>query len=68
MSDVVLIALITALPSTLAAVAALVVSIRNGKMIEVVHKATNSLVAQGRADSKELGVLEGKAEEKANPS
>lgn len=71
-SDAVIIALITAVPSTLAALAGLVVSILNGRKIEVVRTATDGLVERGRQDAGIIahaeGVIQGKAEEQANPT
>lgn len=43
MSDQLLVAMIGALPATIASVAALLVSMRNGRKVEEVRKATNHM-------------------------
>lgn len=74
-NDLVIVALITATPPTIASVAALVVSIRTSEKVEVVserveivHKATNSLtdrlVSVTRSDALQEGAANEKADEK----
>lgn len=67
-SDAVVIAVITGLPPTIAAVASLVVSIRNGKKVDEIHKTTNSmsdkLLAVTRSDALQEGHTAGVADEK----
>jgi hypothetical protein len=64
MSDAVIIALIVAVPTTLTALASLIVSLRNGRKLEQVHVATNSkmdlLLAVTGASEKAKGVIEGR--------
>jgi hypothetical protein len=64
MSDAVIIALIVAIPTTVTALAGLVVSLRNGRKIEQVHVATNSKMDQllevTGASEKAKGVIEGR--------
>lgn len=68
MSDLVIVALITAVPPTIASVAALIVSIMNGRKVEAVHKATNSmkdaLVAAAKLEGHAAGVAEEQARNK----
>jgi hypothetical protein len=45
-----------------------VLSWRNGRKLDEVHKSTNGLSERAEALAKKLGVEEGKAEEKKNPS
>jgi hypothetical protein len=63
MSDAVIIALIVAIPTTLTALAGLIVSMRNGRKIEQVHVATNSkmdlLLEVTGASEKAKGMKEG---------
>lgn len=60
---------IAALPATLGAIGALILSIRNGRKIEEVHKATNGmserLTAVTRSDALQEGHSAGVADEKA---
>ena len=62
-------AFIATLPATIAAIGALIVSLRNGIKVEEVHKATNSmkdaLVAVTRSDALQEGHAAGVAEVKA---
>ncbi len=68
MSDPVIVSLIASIPPTLAAVAALIVSMRNGRKVEEVHKATNSmkdaLVAAALIQGHAEGVKEEREREK----
>ncbi len=41
---------------------------RNGRKLDEVHKSTNGLSERAEALAKKLGVEEGKAAEKANPT
>jgi hypothetical protein len=63
MSEAVIIALIVAIPTTLTALASLIVSLRNGRKIEQVHLATNSkmdkLLSVTGASEKAKGMKEG---------
>lgn len=45
-----------------------VLSWRNGRKLEKVHQSTNGLATRNEAIARKLGVLEGTAAEKANPS
>jgi hypothetical protein len=64
MSDAVIIALIVAIPTTVTALASLIVSLRNGRKIEQVHVATNSkmdkLLEVTGASEKAKGFIEGR--------
>ncbi len=65
MTEAVQIALIASVPGTLAGLGSLLASLRNhGKLVEL-KKATNGLLAQSRADSRELGMSDQRAEDKA---
>lgn len=44
------------------------ISLENGRKLDAVHQSTNGLAARNEAIAKKLGVEEGKAAEKANPS
>lgn len=70
-SEQVLLALVAAVPPTLTAAAALVVSLRTNRAVEQVHQATNSmkdqLVAVTRSDALQEGHAAGVAEGKAKP-
>ena len=68
MSDPVLLAIIASVPPTLASIAALVVSLRNGRKVEEVHKATNSMKDALVAAAKLEGHAQGVADEKARAS
>jgi hypothetical protein len=63
MSDEVLIAIITATPPTLVGIISLIVSLRNAKKIESVHKTINSGKTIEIAASRELGNAEGRLAE-----
>lgn len=79
MSDNVLIALLSAIPATLAAIGALLVSLSNNKKINTVQHQTNSLLeqrvkaegslkgAEGREEGRLLGKTEA-AEDRAQES
>ena len=67
-SDTVLIAAIASVTSTIATVCGLIVSILNSRKLEAVHQSTNGLLAQSRADAKEIGHAEGVAAEKMSPT
>jgi uncharacterized membrane protein len=71
MSDAVIIALIVAVPTTLTALASLIVSMRNGRKIEQVHIATNSkmdqLLSVTGASEKAKGVIEGREQGRGEP-
>lgn len=54
--------------TALAAVGSCFVSLRNGRKLTEVHKQTNSIAVRNEAMAKAAGVVEGRAEEKANPS
>ncbi len=60
MSDPVLIAIVVSIPGTIASIATLFVAMINGRKVEEVHKATNSmkdaLVAAALAEGKMLGI------------
>lgn len=49
-------------------VANMLISLRNSRKLDAVHKTTNSLAERNEAIAKELGVAEGKAAERASPS
>lgn len=68
MSDVVLVAIIAAVPPTIMALAGLLVSWGNRRSLAVVHKTTNSLAQRNEEIAAELGEIKGRAAEKANPS
>lgn len=65
-SEPVLIAVVSSMPPTLAAVAALVVGLKNARKVEQVHRATNSLtdrlVALTRLEAHAAGVKQGREE------
>lgn len=65
----VLIALIAAIPPTVASVAAVIISLNTNAKVEVVHKATNSLteklVSVTRTDALQEGHADGVKDEKA---
>jgi len=44
------------------------VSYKNGQKLNAVHKSTNGLAERAELFAKRLGIEEGKAAEKANPS
>jgi hypothetical protein len=71
-SDIVIVAIIVAIPPTLTALAGVFVSMRNSRKLEEVQKSTDGkmekLLALTGSANKAEGVLQGKAEEKANPS
>jgi hypothetical protein len=71
MSENVILAVIAGLPSTIAALGALYVSIVNGRKVDEVHRATNSmkdeLVAVTSKEQRALGRLEGASEARLNP-
>jgi len=56
------------LVTAFAAVGALVNSMRNSKKIEQVRQTTNGLAQRAEKLSHEAGVVQGKADEKANPT
>jgi len=64
MSDAVLVALIMSIPGTIAAIA----SLYNFYNLRRLEKNTNSISERNEAIAKALGIEEGKAAEKANPS
>jgi hypothetical protein len=68
MSEAIIIALIVAIPGTLTALAGVVVSLRNSRKLDEVHKTTNSLAVRNEQVAKELGIAEGKATERKNPT
>ncbi len=61
MSDLVLVALIMAIPPTLASLASVVMAWKTGKKVEEVHKATNgmkdALIASATREGHAAGVL-----------
>ena len=68
MSDPIILALIAGIPPTLASLSALIISLRNGKKVDEVHKATNSmkdaLVKAALIEGHAAGVAEEKARKK----
>ncbi len=60
--------LITSVGILITAVGGLVVSLRNSKKIDDVHKTTNSLAERAEERAHQAGIAEGKAAEKSNPS
>lgn len=64
MSDAVLVALIMSIPGTIAAI----VSMYNSFNIRRIEKNTNSISTRNEEIAKKLGIQEGRAAEKANPS
>ena len=44
------------------------VSWKNGQKLNAVHRSTDGLAERAEAFAKKLGIEEGKAQEKANPS
>lgn len=69
LSDTALLAIVAAVPPTLLALATLVVSLRNSKKVEEVHKATNSmkdaLVLTTEKEALARGIKKGAEDEKA---
>ena len=65
MSDAAWIALFTALPPTLAALATLISTLRANKKIAEIHTATNGMKAELEAVARKEGKAEGKLEERA---
>jgi hypothetical protein len=69
MTDATLTILVAAIPTTVAAITTMVVSLRTGRRVEEVHVATNSmkdaLVARTRSDALQEGKAAGIAEQKA---
>ncbi len=65
MTDAIQIALIASVPGTLAGLASLVASLRNHGKLVGLEKSTNGLLAQSRADSRQLGMSDQRAEDKA---
>jgi hypothetical protein len=59
---------ITALATLVASVGAFLVSLRNSRKIEEVHRTTNSLSQRNEQLAKDVGIAIGKKEEKDNPS
>lgn len=64
MSDAILVALIMSIPGTIG----VIVSAFNSYNLRRLEKNTNSISERNEAISKKLGIEEGKATEKANPS
>lgn len=60
--------LITSVGILITAVSGLVVSLRNSKKIDDVHKTTNSLAERAEERAHQAGIAEGKASQKAGPS
>jgi hypothetical protein len=50
--------------TAVAAVGGVFASLRNGRKIDVVHQTTNSLAKRNEVIARELGIAEGKAEER----
>jgi hypothetical protein len=65
MSEPLILALVTSVPPTLAALATLVVALRGEKKIEKVHKATNSLTDRLLAATRIASHAEGVESERA---
>lgn len=57
----------TFMSSMVAAIGA-IISMGNSRKLDIVHQTTNSLAARNEAIAKQLGVTEGIAQEKANPT
>jgi len=64
MSDAILVALIMSIPGTIAAV----VSALNMYNLKRLERNTNSISERNEAIAKKLGIQEGRAAEKANPT
>ena len=60
--------IITSIATLIGVIVSAVVSLRNGIKIDAVHKSTNGLAQRNEAIARKLGVEEGKATEKANPT
>jgi uncharacterized membrane protein len=60
--------LITSIGILITSLTGLVVSVRNSRKIDDVHKTTNSLAERAEERAHQAGVAEGKATEKANPT
>lgn len=65
MSDAVLVALIVSIPSTIVAFANIWLQFRNGRKVEEIHKATNSMKDELVAATRAAALLTGAAEERA---
>lgn len=60
--------IITASGAFLTSIVGATLSLRNGWNIKRIEKNTNSISERNEAIARKVGVLEGRAEEKANPS
>lgn len=63
MTDAFYIAAIASVPPTIAAVATLIVALRSGRKLDVIHDLTNSLTEKRVEKAEELGHLKGMKEE-----
>jgi len=64
MSDAVLVALIASVAPSLVAAAGVIVSIRNSRKIDEVHKTVNSGLSKQLADAGKAGELKGRTDER----
>jgi uncharacterized membrane protein len=59
---------ITSIGTLITSIGSVLVSLRNGQKLNEVHRTTNSLAQRNESIAKQLGVNEGRAAEKANPT
>ena len=63
MTEAVQVALIVSIPSTVAALASLISSIKNGKKINEIHEATNGMQSELREVSRVQGMADARKED-----